>query len=88
MFPSATKEFSEPELAGLEYVRLAALTTSLPCFAIGGITEKNVDRVLEAGAARVAVSGAVMRSNSPRRAVARLKGRLEGVDPGDADEDS
>jgi thiamine-phosphate pyrophosphorylase len=88
VFPSATKEFSEPELAGLEYVRLAALTTSLPCFAIGGITEKNVDRVLEAGAARVAVSGAVMRSNSPRRAVARLKARLEGVDPDDDDQDS
>ena len=50
VFPSATKEFSEPELAGLGYVRLAAHTTSLPWFAIGGITEKNVDRVLEAGA--------------------------------------
>ena len=41
VFPSATKEFSEPELAGLGYVRLAAETTSLPWFAIGGITEKN-----------------------------------------------
>ena len=50
VFPSATKEFSEPELAGLGYVRLAAETTSLPWFAIGGITEENVDRVLEAGA--------------------------------------
>ncbi len=83
VFPSATKEFSEPELAGLGYVRLAAETTSLPWFAIGGITEENVDRVLEAGAVRVAVSGAVMRSSSPRRAVARLKARLQGVDPPD-----
>jgi thiamine-phosphate pyrophosphorylase len=88
VFPSATKEFSEPELAGLSYVRLAAETTALPWFAIGGITEENVDRVLEAGATRIAVSGAVLRSKSPRRAVARLKALLEGLglpdDPGDS----
>jgi thiamine-phosphate pyrophosphorylase len=88
VFPSATKEFAEPELAGLSYVGLAALATSLPCFAIGGITEENLERVLEAGASRVAVSGAVMRSNSPRRVVARLKARLEGAVPADDDEDS
>ncbi len=88
VFPSATKEFSEPELAGLGYVRLAAESTSLPWFAIGGITEENLDRVMEAGAVRVAVSGAVVRASSPRRAVARLKARLEGVDPLDEDRDS
>ena len=87
VFPSATKEFSEPELAGLAYVRLAAFATSLPCFAIGGISDLNLDRVLEAGATRVAVSGSVMSSNSPRRVVARLKARLEGNDPIDQDED-
>jgi thiamine-phosphate pyrophosphorylase len=87
VFPSATKEFSEPELAGLAYVRLAALATSLPCFAIGGICEENLDRALEAGASRVAVSGAVMRSNSPRRVVVRLKARLEGADPHDEDQE-
>jgi thiamine-phosphate pyrophosphorylase len=80
VFPSATKEFSEPELAGLSFVRLAAETTSLPWFAIGGITEDNVDRVLEAGATRVAVSGAVVRARSPRRAVAGIKARLDGTD--------
>jgi thiamine-phosphate pyrophosphorylase len=83
VFPSATKEFSEPELAGLSYVRVAAETTSLPWFAIGGITEENVDRVLEAGATRVAVSGAVVRSQSPRRAVARLRASLDGTDRSD-----
>jgi thiamine-phosphate pyrophosphorylase len=88
VFPSATKEFSEPELAGLEYLRHAAEATSLPCFAIGGINEENLDLVLEAGASRIAVSGAVMRSNSPRRAVSRLKARLEGADPDGEDEDS
>jgi thiamine-phosphate pyrophosphorylase len=81
VFPSPTKEFSEPELAGLTYVRHAAEVTTLPWFAIGGITEENVDRVLEAGATRIAVSGAVIRAESPREAVARLKARLTESDP-------
>ena len=78
VFPSATKDFSEPELAGLAYVQSAAETTNIPWFAIGGITESNVDRVLQAGATRIAVSAAVVRANRPRRAAARLKARLEG----------
>jgi thiamine-phosphate pyrophosphorylase len=83
IFPSPTKEFSEPELAGLAFVRLAAESTALPWFAIGGINGENVDRVLEAGASRVAVSGAVVRAESPRRAAARLKARLNGLEPED-----
>ncbi len=83
VFPSATKEFSEPELAGLAYVQAAAETTRLPWFAIGGITEDNVERVLAAGATRIAVSAAVVRAERPRRAAARLKSRLEGREPDD-----
>ncbi len=86
VFPSPTKEFSEPELAGLSYVRLAAEATALPWFAIGGIHAGNVDRVLEAGATRVAVSGAVVKAQSPRRAVSLLKARLAGLDPDAEDE--
>jgi thiamine-phosphate pyrophosphorylase len=88
VFPSPTKEFSEPELAGLSFVRLATGTTRLPWFAIGGISETNLDRVLEAGAARIAVSAAVVRARSPRRAVARLKARLAGQDPASLGNDS
>jgi thiamine-phosphate pyrophosphorylase len=80
VFPTPTKEFSEPELAGLTYVRLAADTTTLPWFAIGGINEENLDRVLEAGAVRIAVSAAVIRAQRPRRAVERFKARIEGCD--------
>lgn len=78
VFSSPTKEFAEPELAGLSYVGLASDTTTLPWFAIGGINEQNLDRVLEAGATRVAVSSAVVRAPSPRRAAQRLKARLSG----------
>ena len=77
VFSSRTKDFAEPELAGLSFVALAGETTALPWFAIGGINEENVDRVLEAGATRVAVSAAVVRADSPRRAAQRLKARLE-----------
>jgi thiamine-phosphate pyrophosphorylase len=83
VFPSATKDFSEPELAGLAYVQSAAETTNLPWFAIGGITEANVDRVLQAGATRIAVSAAVVRANRPRLAAARLKAMLEGREQDD-----
>src|SRR5262249_36850618 len=39
-FPSGTKEFAA--LAGLEFVRQAAAETSLPAFALGGVTLKNL----------------------------------------------
>src|SRR5262249_52600567 len=81
VFPSATKDFSEPELAGLAYVQAAAETTSLPWFAIGGISEANIERVLQAGATRIAVSAAVVRAARPRLAASRLKARLEGREP-------
>jgi thiamine-phosphate pyrophosphorylase len=84
VFSSPTKDFSEPELAGLTFVGLASETTGLPWFAIGGINENNLDRVLEAGATRIAVSSAVVHADSPRRATERLKARLI---PGDADSD-
>ncbi len=79
VFSSPTKAFSEPELAGLALVQLAAETTTLPWFAIGGINEANLDRVLEAGATRIAVSAAVIRATRPRRAVESLKARLQGI---------
>ncbi len=80
VFPSPTKEFSEPELAGLSYVRLAAESTALPWFAIGGINPENIARVVEAGATRIAVSSAVVHAQSPRQAATKLKSRLDGLD--------
>jgi thiamine-phosphate pyrophosphorylase len=76
VFPSPTKEFAEPELAGLNFVQGAAEITSLPWFAIGGINEHNVERVLDAGATRIAVSSAVVAAECPREATGRLKARL------------
>jgi len=75
VFPSATKSF--PDLAGLAFVAEAAQATNIPWFAIGGIDASNLDRVLEAGARRIAVSFAVVRAESPRKAAAGLRARLE-----------
>ncbi|WP_165070446.1 thiamine phosphate synthase [Paludisphaera rhizosphaerae] len=80
VFPSATKDFAEPELAGLAYVRAVSEATNLPWFAIGGVDETNVDRVLEAGASRIAVSAAVVKADRPRAAAAALRAALDAVE--------
>jgi thiamine-phosphate pyrophosphorylase len=65
-FASSTKTFAE--FPGIAYVRESAQATSLPAFAIGGITLDNVDAVLAAGATRIAVSAALCAAEDPRRA--------------------
>jgi len=75
IFPSTTKNF--PAFAGLEFVRHAAQATSLPAFAIGGITLGNVDRVLAAGLRRIAVGQAICQAEDPRGTAAAFR-RLLG----------
>jgi thiamine-phosphate pyrophosphorylase len=75
VFPTDTKDFAD--LAGLAFVRQAAEMSTLPWFAIGGITEETIDEVLEAGAQRIAVSGAILKADSPRQAAAALRARLD-----------
>lgn len=75
VFASETKGFDE--LPGPTFVRQAAETTSLPWFAIGGITAENLDEVLDAGARRIAVRSAILSADRPREAAASLRTRLE-----------
>jgi thiamine-phosphate pyrophosphorylase len=75
VFNSSTKDFND--LAGVGYVRQAVDSSSLPWFAIGGITEENLDEILEAGARRIAVSSAVARAEFPRKAAQALRARLD-----------
>ena len=66
-FASSTKTFAE--FPGIDYVHNAAQATSLPAFAIGGITLDNVGEVLDAGATHcIAVSAALGGADDPRRA--------------------
>jgi thiamine-phosphate pyrophosphorylase len=74
-FPSETKSFVH--FPGLESVRQATAATTLPAFAIGGITVANLPDVLAAGARRVAVSRAVCQAESPEAAAAALRQLLD-----------
>ncbi len=69
-FPSTTKEFGK--YSGLDYIRQASAETTLPAFAIGGITQENVEQVVAAGARRIAVSAAICSSENPRKTASEL----------------
>jgi thiamine-phosphate pyrophosphorylase len=70
---------------GLPLVRYAAgLATDRPWFAIGGIDEGTLDRVLEAGARRVVVVRAITAADDPGAAAASLSGRLREAARADA----
>jgi thiamine-phosphate pyrophosphorylase len=69
-FPSVTKEFAE--FPGVDFVRDATRETSLPAFAIGGVTVENIDQVAAAGATCAAVSHSICRSENPRRTAEEL----------------
>ncbi|MCH7687726.1 MAG: thiamine phosphate synthase [Planctomycetes bacterium] len=70
VFPSMTKQFDE--FAGLEFVRNVASEITLPWFAIGGIDAENMQQLLDAGATRVAVSGAICTACDPAEASRQL----------------
>jgi thiamine-phosphate pyrophosphorylase len=73
-FPSTTKIFAN--FSGLKYVQDIAELTTHPAFAIGGVTPENVERVLEAGATRIAVSHALCAADDPRRAAELFRKKL------------
>jgi thiamine-phosphate pyrophosphorylase len=74
IFPSASKPGYGPAL-GPESLRDAPL----PVLALGGVTASNAASCLAAGAAGVAVMGAVMRADDPACAVATLLDALTPV---------
>jgi thiamine-phosphate pyrophosphorylase len=76
VFSSRTKEFAS--LAGLDFVRHAAAATSLPAFAIGGVTLENLPEVLASGVRRVAVGHAICAADDPRSVAARFRHLLDG----------
>jgi thiamine monophosphate synthase len=72
VFASCSKPAYGPPLG------LGALAGSpLPTWALGGVGAPNAARCLRAGAAGIAVMGAVMGADDPARAVAGILGRIE-----------
>lgn len=61
---------------GLELVKIAATQAAKPFFAIGGIDEKTIAPVVEAGATRVSVLRAITEADDPAAATRRLGARL------------
>lgn len=74
-FPSTTKQFDS--LAGLEFVRQSIRETSLPAFAIGGISAETIEQTAQAGVKRIAVSAAIAQADDPRLAAAVLLEALQ-----------
>lgn len=75
VFPSHTKAFAE--FPGLAYVNQAMQRTTLPAFALGGITPDNLPEVIQAGARRVAVAAAITQAADPEHAARRFKRALD-----------
>lgn len=77
VFESQTKSFETH--VGVELVAAVTSEIALPAFAIGGIDHGNVDRVIESGCHRVAVSSAVCNAGDPAAAAAELIGKLQST---------
>ena len=63
--------------AGIQLIRYAAREAMKPWFAIGGIDEKLLPSVIEAGAARIVVVRAITEAADPVASAARLRGVLD-----------
>jgi thiamine-phosphate diphosphorylase len=73
--PTATKGYVEGQPVGALRAAIEA-AAGRPVFAIGGIRLGNLQRVLDEGCRRIAVSSAILTAPDPRRAAADLKAAL------------
>ena len=74
VFPSSTKSFDQ--FAGLDFVKQVAAEITLPAFAIGGISPKNIAEVVAAGSQRIAVSNAICGAEQPEFVARELRSSL------------
>jgi thiamine-phosphate pyrophosphorylase len=78
IFASRTKAFDQHALRGPDLLRAVNAEVRLPAFAIGGIDGANLPAVLATGFTRVAVSGAILSAEDPRRAAREMLTILKG----------
>lgn len=74
VFRTPTKK--EYAAVGLNLLEKVSRRIRIPFFAIGGINQSNIDKVISAGAKRVAVVRAVVAAKDARRAARKLKVKL------------
>ncbi len=75
VYETASKPGATP--AGVELVRAVAQAVRVPIVAVGGVSAENIAAVVGAGAEGVAVIGAVMDADDPKRAAGRLRSALD-----------
>ena len=68
LFSTDTKKDHET-VVGIQGMKRIRSLTSLPVFAIGGITSKWVPEIIEAGASGVAVASGILRATDPKHAI-------------------
>ena len=74
IFPTQTK--SDAPVVGVDSIRQIEANIQIPFVAIGGINLDNVEEVIRAGAKRVAIAGAILKSKDIAEAARRLKLKL------------
>lgn len=77
VFPGRTKQFDA--YVGTLLLEQVAGEIKIPAFAIGGIDETNVQRVVDAGIRRIAVSGVIRDADDPVAEARRLHERLSNT---------
>jgi thiamine-phosphate pyrophosphorylase len=75
IYATGTKPHVTP--VGVELIREVTARVATPAFAIGGIALENLDDVLAAGATRIAVVSAILKSPDVTAAAAAFKQRLQ-----------
>src|SRR5215471_4441563 len=76
VYATATKPGAKP--VTVEYVRWAAANITIPWFAIGGINFDNLQNVLDAGARRVCIVSAILKSDSIAATCRKFKEQICG----------
>ena len=77
-FPSKTKTFDQ--FAGLDFLKAAHKSTSLPAFAIGGINADNLTEVRQTGFFRIAISQAFADAEDPLELIRQFRATLTPSD--------
>lgn len=75
IFKPGSKQDHDP-VVGMEGLRAVRSLTSLPIFAIGGITVENVGEVMKAGANGVAVISAILKAQDIKQAVSKFLAQM------------
>ena len=80
VFSTSSKDDAPPPI-GIDGIRRITRLASIPVVGIGGITAERASSVVNAGAAGVAVIGAILRAPNPAGAAKTLRDAVEQVYP-------